>query len=646
MAARRTRPTRGAVKGGGKSARKTNRSRGRAKRRGVPRAKGAALRAALGPYLKAATHVGAIALLGVLAIGLALVYLARDLPRGETLWAVDARPTVTLVDRTGETFASYGGEYGRPVRLADLPPHLPNAVVAVEDRNFRGHIGFNPIAILRALAVNMNRGAVVQGGSTITQQLAKNLFLSPERTIKRKAQELLLAMWLEIRFTKDQILTLYLNRVYFGAGAYGVESAAQRYFGKSARDVNVTEAAMLAGLLKAPSRDAPTHAPDRAGRRAKAALDAMRDAGYLSPEDHARASARKITLATGASERGGLHFADYVVAQVPGLIGRYDGDLTIHTTLDVRAQRAAETALHAGFAAWPAAQNGAQTDAQDGAQGALVALEGDGAVRAMVGGRDYAESQFNRATEARRQPGSAFKPFLYLAALENGRRPSDRIEDAPLTEGKWRPANFNDRYFGEVTLAEALAKSLNTAAVRLSREVGLHHVAATASRLGLDAPLPPDPAIALGVYEVTPLQLASAYAQIANGGYQAEAYVIERIEDETGAVLYARDPQPQERAIDRRSAETLSAMLENVVQAGTGRRARLSGRFAAGKTGTSQNHRDAWFAGFTTEMTTVVWVGQDRGAAYGQMTGGGLPADIWRRFMMAAPAAPIWERPS
>lgn len=536
-----------------------------------------------------------------------------------------------MLDADGRPMRVHGESRGAPVRLADLPRHAPAAILAVEDRNFYHHIGVNPVSVARALIVNASEGEVRQGGSTLTQQLAKNLFLSPERTYKRKIQELLLALWLERRFTKDEILTLYLNRVYFGAGAYGLDAASWRYFGKPASSLSLAEAAILAGVLKAPSHYAPDRNPEDAGERGRLVIDAMLEAGFVTREAAQRALAAKVTL--NASRFGSAPwFVDFAQREARLVVGRVDADLVIRTTLDPLLQDALESGVAAGAAL-------AALDADVEVAG--VILDAQGAVRAMVGGRDYASSQFNRAADARRQPGSAFKPFVFLAALEAGADPQDRLVDAPVAIGRWAPANYKDRYYGEVTLAFALEQSLNAAAIRLQEATGRGAVRRIARRMGWEGPLSDGAALALGVDAVSPLGLAAAYAPLANGGYRVRPHGVVRVDLAEGADVW-RAPSPFVAiAASPPAVAALNEMLAGVVDVGTGRAARLSNWRSHGKTGTTQDYRDAWFAGHAGGFVCVIWIGRDDNAPMrktptGEMTGGAAPAIIWREAMERA----------
>ena len=569
-----------------------------------------------------------VAVWGVIAVGALVAWYALDLPDIEGTLARGRAPAVHLLAADGREIAAIGDLYGMPVRLAELPPVLPVAVLTMEDRRFYDHFGIDLIGLARAAVANASAGRIVQGGSTITQQVAKNLFLTPQRTLKRKVQELLLALWLEHRLSKDQILTVYLNRVYLGAGTHGVEAAARRYFGKSARRVSAYEAALLAGLLKAPSRYSPARDPGLAARRAQAVLRVMTAVGTLTPAEAASAKDGGRALpAARLPRRQGRHFVDWILEQVRGYISAGDRDLVVKTTLDGSLQRTAEAAVGA-LLKGPGARAGAS-------EAALVVLSPDGAVRAMVGGRDYAKSQFNRATQARRQPGSAFKPFVYLAGLEAGLTPDSMVEDAPVTVAGWSPRNFDKRYHGPMTMRQALARSVNTAAVRIARKAGIERVAAAARRLGIGARLTANPSLALGAAEVGLLELTAAYVPFANGGFGILPYAIEEIRDAAGRVLYRRAGSGMGRVVGAARVAAMNDMLSAAVSSGTGRAARLA-RPAAGKTGTSQDFRDAWFIGYSADLVGGVWLGNDDGRPMRGVTGGGLPAQLWRRVMEAA----------
>jgi penicillin-binding protein 1A len=474
------------------------------------------------------------AIWGSVALVLLIAWYAYDLPEFRTIKKMTRQPSVTILDREGASMANFGGLYGAPVTLESVPPVLPHAVLAVEDRRFYEHFGIDVKGLLRAATRNLFAGRIVQGGSTLSQQLAKNLFLSPDRTLRRKVQELLLAFWLEYKFSKDQILTIYLNRVYLGAGTYGVDAAARRYFGKSASEVTLYEAALLAGLLKAPSRLNPAEDADRAEERTALVLNSMVDAGFIERAE-ADLAVRTKTPQYLRTDSRAPYFADWIMAQVNDYLGAVDRDIVVVTTLDPRLQKVAEEELTSILEI--------EGIASKVSQAALVSLDPTGAVRAMVGGRDYDESQFNRASQALRQPGSAFKPFVYLAAIEGaGFLPDSRMLDAPVTLGKWQPKNYGGRYYGEVTLRESFARSLNSVSVRIMRTVGPDKVVEAARRLGITTPLDPTGGIALGASEVTLLELTGAYATFVNQGFGTWPYGVEEIRDAGGDVLYRRSP--------------------------------------------------------------------------------------------------------
>ena len=564
---------------------------------------------------------------GVIWAGLFLT-LAPEMPDTSSLWKVKKSPGVTVLAADGSVVVQRGAFNSVMVGVAEMPPHLPRAIIATEDRRFYQHFGMDVIGFFRAMVANVRAGGVVQGGSTISQQLAKNLFLTPERTLLRKMRELMLALWLEARLTKDDILTLYMNRVYLGAGAYGVEAASQRYFGKSSRRVNLQEAALLAGLLKAPSRYAPTNDIKRSRDRAAQVLRNMVAAGFLTEIQAAAAQKNPARLARHSRTKDVRYFADWVQERLPGLIGNRDDDLIVLSTLSPKAQKAAERALTVTLK-----RHG---KARKVAQGALVAVGPEGAIRAMVGGRSYAQSQFNRAVQARRQPGSAFKPFVYLAALESGLEPGDRVKDSPVSIDGWKPRNFTNKYAGNVTLTRALAQSINTVAVKVSERVGRDKVIATAKRMGITSPIASHPALALGASEVSLLELTSAYVPFANGGYAVVPHGILEVRTRAGRVLYRRSGSSLGRVIESRNLRHINAMLTEALKSGTGRGARLKGRASAGKTGTSQKYRDGWFVGYTADLVAGVWLGNDNDTPTKRVTGGQLPASLWKAFMSKA----------
>ncbi|HEX5777062.1 MAG TPA: penicillin-binding protein 1A, partial [Caulobacteraceae bacterium] len=554
---------------------------------------------------------------------------ATDLPDTSKLYDVKRQPSISYLDRSGALVAVRGSQYAPPVDLDKLPAHVPAAFIAIEDRRFYHHPGFDPIGITRALVNNIRAGRITGGGSTITQQLARNLFLTLDQTPRRKAQELILAVWLEMKFTKEEILSLYLNRVYFGAGAYGIEAASQRYFNKPASELTIGESALLAGMMKGPSRYSPVSSSERAARRATIVLDEMVETRAITPEQREEAIKAPVRVSAILANQRAQYFTDWVDAQVRSLVGEPMEDLVVETTLDLPIQAAAERAIRAGVKGYAK---------QRVEQAALVAIDGEGRVRAYVGGEDYSESQFDRATMARRQAGSAFKPFVYLTAMEAGRTPSVVVADEPVRIGNWEPKNYTGQYLGNVTLQTALAQSINTIAARLANEVGTANVASTARRLGIHSKIQLEPSMALGAVEVSPLEMAQAYAPFANGGFSARGYAIERIRTADGRVLYDHGVERRSRSqvIGQPALAYMNQMMRQVVISGTGTRARVPGYDIAGKTGTTSDYRDAWFVGYTGGFVTAVWVGRDNNTPMRGVTGGNAPAAIWRDFMEAA----------
>jgi penicillin-binding protein 1A len=572
---------------------------------------------------------GAVLALWAIIAGIGvLVWIGIHLPPIQSLEIPKRPPSVLILGVNGATLATRGDMGGAAVPLAQLPAYVPNAFVAVEDHRFYSHHGIDPLGIARALVADVLRRGASQGGSTITQQLAKNLFLTQERTVSRKLQEIALALWLEHKFTKAEILELYLNRVYFGSGAYGVEGASQRYFGKSARVLTLPEAAMLAGLVQSPSRLAPSHNQDGAQRRAAVVIADMAEQKMISDAD-AKAALAHPARAVQPPGAGSVNYvADWVMDAVDDIVGQFDQDIVVETSIDPALQGAAEQALVDTLN-----QKG---DRLNISQGALVAMTPDGVVRALVGGRNYGDSQFNRAIDARRQPGSAFKPFVYLTALEHGLTPDTVRDDAPISVKGWKPEDFEHQYLGPVTLTQALANSLNTVSVRLTLEESPDAVIRTAYRLGITSQLEANASIALGTSEVTPLELVSAYATFANGGFAISPHVVERIRGADGKTLYDRSQDPLGRIVDARYVAMMNTMMHETLVSGTARGANLPGWQAAGKTGTTEDFRDAWFIGYTSHLVTGVWLGNDDNSPTKKAVGGGLPVDIWSRFMRTA----------
>ena len=591
------------------------------------------------------------------AIVLALIvgYYALTLPPATELLDARSRGSVTLLDRDGQVFAWRGEQFGGQISAETVAPELKNAIVATEDKRFYRHFGLSPRGIASAIRINLREGRGPlqgHGGSTITQQVAKLLCLGvpfdPEggmteaeyeadcrrTTIQRKAKEAVYALALEARYSKDEILTIYLNRAYLGAGTRGFEAAAQRYFGKSANEVGAAEGAMLAGLLVAPTRYAPTANLQRSQDRARLIVGLMEAQGYLTSAEADRARANPARLSQAAERRAGGYFADWVMDQGPSFLTRETTeDVIVRSTFDQRIQTAAEEALAYVF------ENKVRKGSK--AQAAIVVMSADGAVRAMVGGRKFTgvAGQFNRAIQAKRQTGSSFKPFLYAAALDLGYGPNDTVVDEPLTidvpgSGPWSPQNYDRRFHGRVTLTEALKKSLNIPAVKVSEFVGRENVRAIASQFGIESDLADGPALALGVSESTLLEMTGAYAGILNGGRSVTPYgLIElKIKGDDRPII-GQEGGMGERVISERAARQLVYMMREVVRSGTGGRAALSDREVAGKTGTTQAARDAWFLGFSADYVTGVWMGYDDNTPLTGVTGSGLPAEIFGETM-------------
>jgi 1A family penicillin-binding protein len=556
-----------------------------------------------------------------------LVYCVFTLPLSGGLAAQPSPPAIIVEDVNGKAFMARGVFRGEPVTVDQLPSNLVHAVLAIEDRRFFDHAGIDLWGMSRAAWRDLQSGAAREGGSTITQQLVRLTYLSSERTIRRKVQEVMLAVWLETRLDKKEILTRYLNTAYFGAGAYGVDAAAKRYFGKDAQSLDLAEAAMLAGLIRAPSALSPTRDLDAARQRAETVLQAMVDAGFISEPQAAQARAHPAHLAVPPeTEPGSNYFVDATEAEVKRRLGAPLTDLTVRSTLDPAVQNAAERVV----ARWLAGEG----KAKHVGQAALVALAPDGAVLAMVGGRDYAESQFNRVTQAHRQPGSLFKIFVYLAAFQAGFTPDSTLVDQPVEIGDWQPADYGGRFRGLVSLRTAFAQSINSISVQLVQQVGVDRVIEIAKSLGVKSDLPAVPSLALGTADVTLLEMTAAMDAIAVNTKSIEPYMAQAIRANGKTPLYAHPDVTTETSGWNRTAMMMD-LLQAVVKEGTGKAARLD-RPVAGKTGTSQDYRDAWFVGFTTDFVVGVWAGNDDDTPMKEVVGGDLPAKIWHDFVMAA----------
>ncbi len=562
-------------------------------------------------------------------IGGIVLWFAKDLPDITQSATFERRNSIIIKASNGDIIARYGETKGSNLQVDELPEYLINAVLAIEDRRFYSHFGIDPLGIARAMLVNISKGKFVQGGSTITQQLAKNLFLTHERKIERKIKEAILAIWLERELDKDEILSAYMNRVYLGSGTYGFEAAAQLYFGKSARNVNLREAAILAGLLKAPSRYSPHNNIELAKKRSQLVLSAMKDAGYINDSDMTKSNL-SISLPNKKYKSGQnmRYFADWVIDGLDDIIGHPDMDLIIETTLNTPLQEYAQKTIK---------------DTIDNtnpnkhlSQGAALIMSPDGAVLSMIGGYDYGKSQFNRTTQSRRAAGSVFKPIIYLSAIEQGWKPYSKILDAPITDGEYRPKNFANKYYGMVSLEEALSKSMNSATLRLAKTVGISNIIKTARKLGITSKLERNFSLALGSSGISMMEMGVVYSTFANGGYRVFPYAIERITTKEGRILFERKKQIlYQSVINRKHIQEITKMLETVINEGTGRAAKLPFP-ASGKTGTSQDSRDAWFAGYNNKIVTIIWLGNDDNSPMKGITGGNIPAIIWRNIMLYA----------
>ncbi|HUE64897.1 MAG TPA: PBP1A family penicillin-binding protein [Rhizomicrobium sp.] len=565
---------------------------------------------------------------GVIFGGLFFSHFLSSLPDVRNLMISGPSQDVTILDDHGRLIARRGLTQGTMVRVEDLPDFVPNAFIAIEDRRFRSHIGIDPIGLSRAAVENMINGHVVQGGSTLTQQLAKNLFLSPGRTLDRKMQEAMLALYLESRYSKNQILTLYLNRVYFGAGVFGIEGAAEKFFGKHANELSLTEAAMIAGSVKAPARYNPLSDMDAGVARAQVVLTAMKDAGFIDANTMNLAESTRPRVVRANGTPGSGFFADWIMAHLNDYVGASSEPVIVETSFDLDAQIMAERAVTQGLA-----DEGQKLKAS---QAALVAMTPDGAVRAMVGGRDYGGSGFNRATDAVRQPGSAFKPFVYLTALEHGHTIDEMVNDGPVDIHGWKPTDFEGHFKGRIPLIEAFAESSNSVSAQMTDELGPREVVRTARRLGIVSPLSAVASLALGTSGVTPVELTGAYASFANGGYGVQPFGVVRIRTRSGHVLFQHRAPTTGEVMSANDNTQMTRLMTEVTATGTGKAARLDERPTAGKTGTTQDFHDAWFVGFTGDLVCGVWIGNDNNAPMIKATGGTLPAHIFHAFMSDA----------
>ena len=573
----------------------------------------------------------------------AIALASKDMPSAQSLWKSNRPVSVQIVDRYGRDILVRGASSAPRVKLDELPTHVPATILATEDRRFQYHVGLDPKALMRAMVKNIKAGHYVEGGSTLTQQLSKNVFLTPDKTLKRKAQEMMLSVWLEQAFTKDEILEMYLSRVYFGSGAWGIEAASQRYLGKSASELTIGEGAMMAGLLKAPSRYNPVSAPEASARRTAIVLDVMAKQNLIDNYTHYRSLTDPINIRRPQSDNSAQYFVDWIWADLERYVGTPSQDLVVQTTLDFEAQLKASQIVRNRL-----------DPKRNATQAAMVSLDGTGGVMAMIGGHAYSESQFNRATQAQRQPGSAFKPFVYLAAFKEGLTPWDSREDKAIEIGDWAPENFTEEFKGKMSLEEAFKKSINTIAVGLGEDIGRNNVISTAGDFGL-TDLKPLRSLALGAQATTPLALTASYLPFSNYGKRAAPYGILSVSTADGTPLYHHRADENPRVISSENLGYMNRLMSRTVAEGTGRRAHIEGRQVAGKTGTTNDFRDAWFVGYAPDIVTGVWVGADDFTPMDKVTGGSIPAMIWKDYMETALAdmpktalptssEPVWRK--
>lgn len=564
-----------------------------------------------------------VTLLAVLALVIA-VYVARSsLPGYEDLKSSPNGQMIRVLDVSGKELFSMGPSYGQWLEYDEIPQVMKDAMIAVEDRRYESHLGVDPIGIARSVYVRYERGRWAQGGSTITQQLARNIFLNNSRTFARKGREILLALAMERKFSKEQILELYLNKVYYGGGAYGIDAASRRFFAHSAKDLSLGEAAIIAGLVKAPSRYSPTADAKAAIGRATVVLEVMQDAGAITASQAASTKPAEVDMAPEPRQNSVRYFTDWALPQLDLLIDETVEPIEVWTTLDLGMQRAATSAIQSGAPA--------------GAQGALVAIDRDGAVRAMVGGTDYVTSNYNRATQAVRQPGSAWKVFVYMAALEAGYTPNDIVTDQPIQIGNWAPRNSGDRYAGDISLRTAFAYSKNTVAAAIGNDIGTSSVANMARRFGINTPIDVNPSMVLGTSDVRLLDMTRAFASIGAKGIAITPFGITKVTTMDGDLLYQSKFDGSRVLVDPWVAAGITDLMQTAVQAGTGRAANI-GRPVAGKTGTTSSNKDGWFLGFSSGLTTGVWMGRDDARPVRGLQGGRAPAAAFASFMKTAVA--------
>ena len=564
------------------------------------------------------------AVAGLIALVVAVGVASTQLPSyGELVQRNDLGQMIRVHSADGKLLVSLGPSFGKWIPYDDIPPAMRSAMIAVEDKRFRSHLGVDPIGIARSIKVRLATGHFRQGGSTITQQLARNIFLTNSRTFGRKVKEAILALALERKFTKNQILELYLNRVYFGGGAYGIDAASRRFFGHDATSLGLGEATIIAGLVKAPSNYSPTADVEAARGRAEVVLQTMVENGFISSAAAANVDAAKIVVQPTEKQNSVRYFTDWALPQLDTLIDETSDPIDVWTTIDTRMQGAADRAIN--------------TNTPAKAQGALVALDRDGAVRAMIGGRDYVSSLYNRATQAQRQPGSAFKLFVYLSALESGMKPTTTLVDEPVTIQGWTPRNSTRTHLGAVTLREAFARSINTISAKIGAQLGFSTIADMAHRFGITGNISTYPSMVLGTSDVRLLDMTRAYAAVANRGVGVMPYGITRVATTDGRVLYRHERLEDRVLVAPWVAAEMTDLLQTAVLSGTGRAAQI-GRPVAGKTGTTSSNKDGWFIGFSSGLTTGVWMGRDDARAIAGLQGGTAPARAFHDFMVAAVA--------
>ncbi len=565
----------------------------------------------------------ALALMGLLIIGIFVAIARNEIKGFEDLKSSPNGQMIRVRAADGTVIQTLGPSFGRWVSVKQLPKDMKDAMVAVEDRRFYYHPGVDPIGIVRSFYVRATSGKWSQGGSTITQQLARTVYLNNRREFGRKIREIILSMAIETKFSKDQILELYLNKVYFGGGAFGVDAASRKFFDHGAEELTLAESAIIAGLVKAPSHYSPTADAQAAIGRAGVVIEVMQDAGMITAAQAAEVKPAKVKLASQKSQDSVRYFTDWALPQLDGLIDETDKPIDVWTTIDLSMQRAASASLSAHV--------------PRGSQGAVVTLDRDGAVRAMVGGTDYAKSNYNRAVTALRQPGSSWKAFVYLAALEAGFRPDDKVVDEPVTIDGWSPKNSGGSYAGEITLRTAFAYSKNTVAAKIGAEVGTSAIANMARRFGISTPISTGPAMVLGSSETRVIEMTRAFASIAAKGRSVTPYAISKVTTIDGDVIYRHKATTGTQLVQPYVAAGVTDLMQSAVTAGSGRAAQI-GRPVAGKTGTTSSNKDGWFLGFSSGLTTGVWMGRDDARAVGNLQGGNAPATAWGSYMRVAVA--------